>query len=128
MVRRNLGLPHRLISKNFNCVIWVKFTQGNAQLFGGEIFLDFHPHPFDWLHVENSFSYVRATQNNRPENEKFLPFIPAPKYRGEIKTNFEKVNNTFSDFYAKFSVDHYFKQNNIYSAFDTETATLLTHF
>lgn len=23
MVRRNLGLPHRLISKNFNCVIWV---------------------------------------------------------------------------------------------------------
>lgn len=100
-----------------------KFTQGNAQLFGGEIFLDFHPHPFDWLHVENSFSYVRATQNNRPDNEKFLPFIPAPKYRGEIKTNFEKVNNTFSDFYAKFSVDHYFKQNNIYSAFDTETAT-----
>lgn len=100
-----------------------RFTQGNAQLFGGEIFLDFHPHPFDWLHVENSFSYVRATQNNRPENEKFLPFIPAPKYRGEIKTNFEKVNNTFSDFYAKFSVDHYFKQNNIYSAFDTETAT-----
>lgn len=100
-----------------------RFTQGNAQLFGGEVFLDFHPHPFDWLHVENSFSYVRATQNNRPENEKFLPFIPAPKYRGEIKTNFEKVNNTFSDFYAKFSVDHYFKQNNIYSAFDTETAT-----
>lgn len=100
-----------------------RFTQGNAQLFGGEIFLDFHPHPFDWLHVENSFSYVKATQNNRPENEKFLPFIPAPKYRGEIKTNFEKVNNTFSDFYAKFSVDHYFKQNNIYSAFDTETAT-----
>ena len=24
MVRRNLGLPHRLISKNFNCVIWDK--------------------------------------------------------------------------------------------------------
>ena len=66
-----------------------KFTQVNAQLFGGEIFLDFHPHPFDWLHVENSFSYVKATQNNRPENEKFLPFIPAPKYRGEIKSNFE---------------------------------------
>ena len=27
MVRRNLGLPHRLISKNFNCVIWVKPTE-----------------------------------------------------------------------------------------------------
>ena len=33
------------------------------------------------------------------------------------------MNKTFSDFYAKFAVDHYFKQNNIYSAYDTETAT-----
>ena len=54
-----------------------RFTQGNAQLFGGEIFLDFHPHPFDWLHVENSFSYVRATQNNRPENESFAIYSSA---------------------------------------------------
>lgn len=100
-----------------------KFTQGNAQLFGGEIFVDIHPHPFDWLHLENSFSYVRATQNNRPENEKFLPFIPAPKYRGEIKTQFKEISEGVTDFYAKFSVDHYFKQNNIYSAFDTETST-----
>ncbi len=100
-----------------------KFTQGNAQLFGGEIFVDIHPHPFDWLHLENSFSYVRATQNNRADNEKFLPFIPAPKYRGEIKAQFKEVNDTFSEFYAKFSVDHYFKQNNIFSAFDTETST-----
>ena len=100
-----------------------KFTQGNAQLFGGEIFVDIHPHPFDWLHLENSFSYVRATQNNRPENEKFLPFIPAPKYRGEIKTQFKEISEGITDFYAKFSVDHYFKQNNIYSAFDTETST-----
>ena len=106
-----------------NPVTAFKFTQGNAQLFGGEIFVDIHPHPFDWLHLENSFSYVRATQNNRADNEKFLPFIPAPKYRGEIKTQFKEVNNTFSEFYAKFSVDHYFKQNNIFSAFDTETST-----
>ena len=100
-----------------------KFTQGNAQLFGGEVFIDVHPHPFDWLHLENSFSYVRATQNNRPEDQKFLPFIPAPKYRGEIKTQFNTISSIFSDFYAKFSVDHYFAQNNVYSAYHTETAT-----
>ena len=64
-----------------------KFTQGNAQLFGGEIFIDVHPHPFDWLHLENSFSFVRATQSNRPENEKYLPYIPAPKNRGENRTD-----------------------------------------
>ena len=39
MVRRNLGLPHRLISKNFNCVIWVQdttFTVSNTGMFGSE--------------------------------------------------------------------------------------------
>ncbi len=34
MVRRNLGLPHRLISKNFNCVIWVKsINDENEQVY-----------------------------------------------------------------------------------------------
>ena len=35
MVRRNLGLPHRLISKNFNCVIWVKNACPGAGACGG---------------------------------------------------------------------------------------------
>ena len=100
-----------------------QFTQGNAKLLGGEIFLDIHPHPFDWLHLENSFSYVTATQNNRPADQKYLPYIPAPKYRGEIKTQFKSLNKNVSDFYAKFSVDYYFAQNQIFSAYDTETAT-----
>ena len=30
MVRRNLGLPHRLISKNFNCVIWVQIDESQT--------------------------------------------------------------------------------------------------
>ncbi len=100
-----------------------QFTQGNAKLLGGEIFLDIHPHPFDWLHLENSFSYVTAIQNNRPTDQKYLPYIPAPKYRGEIKTQFKSLNKNVSDFYAKFSVDYYFAQNQIFSAYDTETAT-----
>lgn len=100
-----------------------QFTQGNAKLLGGEIFLDIHPHPFDWLHLENSFSYVAATQNNRPADQKYLPYIPAPKYRGEIKTQFKELNNSISNFYAKFSVDYYFAQNHIFSAYNTETTT-----
>ena len=45
------------------------------------------------------------------------------RYRGEIKTQFKEISEGVTDFYAKFCVDHYFKQNNIYSAFDTETST-----
>ena len=56
-----------------------KFTQGDATLIGGEIYLDIHPHPFDWLHIENSFSYVEARQNNQADSTKYFPFIPAPK-------------------------------------------------
>ncbi|MCW4451177.1 RteC domain-containing protein [Kaistella sp. BT6-1-3] len=35
MVRRNLGLPHRLISKNFNCVIWVYSLHSQGSIDNG---------------------------------------------------------------------------------------------
>ena len=100
-----------------------KFTQGDATLIGGEIYLDIHPHPFDWLHIENSFSYVEARQNNQSDSTKYLPFIPAPKYRGELKAQFKKVGKNLANFYIKFGVDYFFKQDKIFSAFGTETET-----
>ncbi len=100
-----------------------KFTQGDATLIGGEIYLDIHPHPFDWLHIENSFSYVEARQNNQADSTKYLPFIPAPKYRGELKAQFKKVGKNLANFYIKFGVDCFFKQDKIFSAFGAETET-----
>lgn len=100
-----------------------KFTQGNATLIGGEIYLDIHPHPFDWLHIENSFSYVQATQNNQSDSTKYLPFIPAPKYRGELKAQFKKVGKNLTNAYIKFGVDYYFQQDKFFSAYGTETGT-----
>ncbi|MGJ1446023.1 TonB-dependent receptor [Sphingobacterium spiritivorum] len=99
------------------------YTSGNATLLGGEIYLDIHPHPMDWLHLENSFSYVQATQSNQPESSKYLPFIPAPRYRGEIKAELKEVNHTFSNAYIKFGLDRFFKQDKFFSAYGTETAT-----
>ena len=100
-----------------------KFTQGDATLIGGEIYLDIHPHPFDWLHIENSFSYVEARQNNQADSTKYLPFIPAPKYRGELKAQFKKVGKNLANFYIKFGVDYFFKQDKVFSAYGTETQT-----
>jgi iron complex outermembrane recepter protein len=100
-----------------------KFVQGNANLIGGEIYIDVHPHPFDWLHIGNSFSFVQATKNKQTDSTKYLPFIPAPKYRGELKSEFKKVGNRLSNIYVKLSSDHFFKQNKVFSAFGTETAT-----
>ena len=100
-----------------------KFAQANATLIGGEIYLDVHPHPFDWLHIENSFSYVQATQNKQSDSTKYLPFIPAAKYRGELKAQFNKLGKNLSNAYIKFALDFYFAQNKFFSAYSTETAT-----
>lgn len=100
-----------------------QFKSGNAIMLGGEIYFDIHPHPLDWLHIENSFSYVQATQQNQPDSSKYLPFIPAPKYRCELKAQFNKVSTTLSNAYVKFGVDYYFAQNKFFSANGTETAT-----
>jgi iron complex outermembrane recepter protein len=100
-----------------------KFSQGNAQLLGGEINLDIHPNPWDWLHFENTFSFVQATQKNQSDSTKYLPFIPAPKYRGELKAQFKTIYKCLNNGYLKFGIDHFFAQNNVFSAFDTETAT-----
>ena len=100
-----------------------QYTAGNATLVGGEIYLDIHPQPIEWLHLENSFSYVQATQSSQPESSKYLPFIPAPRYRGEIKAELRNVNRTFSNAYIKFGINHFFQQDKFFSAYGTETAT-----
>ena len=100
-----------------------KFAQGNATLVGGEIYLDVHPHPFDWLHIENSFSFVRATQNNQPDSTRYLPFTPAGRYHGELRGQFKKLGKTLNNVYLKFGVDYTLDQNNFFKAYGTETAT-----
>ena len=100
-----------------------KFAQGNATLKGGEIYFDIHPHPLDWLHIENSFSFVQATQNHQPDSTKYLTFIPPPKYSGELKAKFKKIGKSLTNGYLKFEIDYYFKQDHYFKAYHTETPT-----
>ena len=100
-----------------------EFAQGNVMLVGGEFYFDIHPHPFDWLHLSNSFSIVQATQADATDSTKFLPLIPAPKYNAEIKIDLKKINKYASSTFVKVGMDYFFPQNNVYSAFGTETAT-----
>ncbi|MFN8267127.1 MAG: TonB-dependent receptor [Chitinophagales bacterium] len=99
------------------------YTAGNAILTGGEIYFDFHPHPLDWLHVENSFSYVLGMQIHQSDSTKYLPYLPAPHYRGGVKAQFKTLSKYISDFFVRFNVDYYFAQNKIYSAYHTESKT-----
>ncbi|GAA4038522.1 TonB-dependent receptor [Hymenobacter glaciei] len=100
-----------------------KYAQGQARLYGGEVSLDFHPHPLDWLHFENSFSMVRARQLNVPAEEQYLPFIPGDRLQSELRANFRRSGKRITNPYARLQLEHTFAQNRYYSAFGTETAT-----
>lgn len=100
-----------------------RFAAGNAHLYGGEFRVDIHPHPLDWLHFENAFSYVRAIQKNQPDSTRFLPFTPAPKWQSTLKADFRKAGRFLRNAYVRLDADAYFAQNDVYSAFETETRT-----
>jgi iron complex outermembrane receptor protein len=99
------------------------YVQGQARLMGGEVTLDFHPHPLDWLHFENSFSMVRARQLGAPEGQQFLPFIPANRLQSELRGTFRRQGKRLTNMYARFQLEQTFAQNRYFAAFDTETAT-----
>lgn len=100
-----------------------KYASGNANLTGGELSIDIHPHPLDWLHFENSFSFVRSIQKNQPDSTRYLPFTPPAKYASELKAVSKKMGNALANAYIQIGIDKYFNQNNYYKAFNTETAT-----
>jgi iron complex outermembrane recepter protein len=100
-----------------------KFDQSKAKLTGVEATVDIHPHPIDWLHFQNTFSYVVGLLKEPIEGTRNLPFIPAPKLLTELRGDFKKIGKNISNMYAKIEIDNTFKQSKAFTAFSTETAT-----
>lgn len=100
-----------------------QFVSGKAHLSGGEISIDIHPHPLDWLHFENAFSYVQAIQKDQPDSAKYLPFTPAPKIQSELRADIRSKKGVFGNAYIKIEMENYLEQNKFYGAFGTETKT-----
>ena len=100
-----------------------KYQQSTANLYGGELSLDIHPHPIDWLHFENTFSYVKAMSPDATDSTKYLPNIPAGRWLSELKGRFKKVGGPLQNAYVSVGMDMTFAQNNVYYAYQTETTT-----
>lgn len=100
-----------------------KFDQRKASLTGVEATLDIHPHPLDWLHLQNTFSLVSGRLKEAVEGNKNLPFIPAPKLLTELRGDFKKANAYMKNFYVKLEVENTFRQSHPFTAYNTETAT-----
>ena len=100
-----------------------KFSQHTTDLPGFEALIDIHPHPLDWLHWENSFSYVRGRFTEPVGETRNVPFIPAARWSSEIKTAlFPKAKSLKHTMFTVEAVN-YFRQNDPFTSYGTETTT-----
>jgi iron complex outermembrane recepter protein len=111
------------LTVNGNVLTAFKFDQRKATLAGLEATLDMHPHPLDWLHIQNTFSFVSGKFTEAIEGSKNIPFIPAPKLVTEFRGDFHNHYKFIHNFYVKLELDNTFTQNNIFTAYNTETKT-----
>jgi len=112
-----------IVNENGSDLTAFKFDQRKASLRGLEATIDIHPHPLDWLHVQNTFSLVAGRLNEPIESTRFLPFIPAPRLITEFRGDFRKSAKNIHNLYIKLELDNTFTQNEIFTAYNTETGT-----
>jgi iron complex outermembrane receptor protein len=104
-----------------------KFQQGAAELYGGEMNIDFHP--VKNLHFENSFSLVyglnKSNTGNKALNDssKFLPLIPPFHTLSELRYDINSKSHHIVNGYIKAQMIFYAPQNRVYLAYNTETPT-----
>ena len=85
-----------------------EYVQNDANLYGGEFGIHFHPHPFDWLHLESSYELVIGEQENGDD----LPLIPANKWANTIRVEI-KGTETFNDIYTALVLDSFMEQDKV---------------
>ena len=90
------------------------YLQADANLYGGEFGLHFHPHPLDWLHFESSFETVTGKQHNHD----YLPLIPANSVNNTLRVEYR--DGWIKEGYAYLKLSTTFDQNNV-SGFETST-------
>jgi iron complex outermembrane receptor protein len=100
-----------------------RFEQMTAHLAGFEFFLDLHPHPLDWLHWQNTLSYVKGSFAEAIEGTKNVPFIPATRWLSELKAELLPKGKGLRNLALFVEPDHTFGQNHPFTAFHTETST-----
>jgi iron complex outermembrane receptor protein len=96
--------PNGVVTNGFDTY---DYTQANANLYGGEAGIHFHPHPLDWLHITSSFESVTGKKQNGDN----LPLIPANKWNNALKTEF-KSTKFIKDGFAVLNVEYTLDQNN----------------
>lgn len=102
-----------------------KFNQQTATLAGFEMSFDIHPHPLDWLHFENTVSYVNGTFSEAVDGSRNLPMIAPLRYLSELRGEWAKpkIIHFLQNIYGKIEMDANAKQSKPFTGYNTETPT-----
>lgn len=100
-----------------------RFDQKDANLYGAELAIDIHPHPLDWLHFRNAFSYTRAQFTGEVDGTKNIPYIPAARLFTDLAVSLLPKGKTVRNLRIDLESDYTFQQDHPFTGFDTETST-----
>lgn len=100
-----------------------QFAQQTANLYGAEFSMDLHPHPLDWLHFKNTFSYTRGRFTQAIDGSDNIPFVPAARLITSFAVDFLRKGNFIRNINAGIESDYNFKQDKPFTGYNTETAT-----
>jgi iron complex outermembrane receptor protein len=112
-----------IIVENGDDLYAFAFRQKDAHLYGAELNVDFHPHPLDWLHVENSLSLIRGQFKEALDGSTNLPGIPSARLLSEIRIEMFKKSKAIRNSFINMQLDNVFAQNNPFVGYNTETQT-----
>ena len=91
-----------------------KYTQGKADLYGGEVSLTLHPSNTPWVEFGTTLSMVYGGLKGVADSLKYLPFVPPTRITADLRFNIKTNGNTFKNVYLKAGVLDCFQQSNIY--------------
>jgi iron complex outermembrane recepter protein len=95
-----------------------KYTQGPAELYGGEVALNIHPSSLSFVELYSTLSLVYGGLTDVPDSVKYLPFVPPTRITADLKFNIG--NNAWKKIkhaYIKFGLADYFEQKYIYKQY-----------
>ncbi|MDE3212780.1 MAG: TonB-dependent receptor, partial [Bacteroidota bacterium] len=93
-----------------------KYTQGKADLYGGEFSLNLHPRSLSWVSLNSSFSLVAGGLFQVPDSVKYLPFVPPAKTTVDLTFHLPE-GKTLRNGYLSLGMASYAEQSKVYQQY-----------
>ena len=119
------GQPVELVPGNAT----YQYQQAAGRLYGLEVSVNVHPAALPWLSWRSGAALVRGLNDNAPLQERvgaagrYLPLIPAPQARTELRLTAPARPGRLAATYVRFSLDATAPQRQFYAVDGAETAT-----